>query len=165
MAFDIFIKIGDIKGEAQDAKYNGSDGWMDVLAWSWGASNSGSTHVGSGSGAGKANFQDISFTKYVDKATPDIMKSVANGKHHATAHLVVRRAGEKPLDYLVIDIEDAMLTSLSTGGSGGEDRLTENCSLNFDFFKLKYVEQMKDGSAGDQPEMSWSIASNAEEQA
>ncbi len=165
MAFDIFIKIGEIKGEAQDKTYNGADGWIDVLAWSWGASNSGSTHVGSGSGAGKANFQDISFTKYVDKASPDIVKCVAKGTHHATANLIVRRAGDNPLEYLTIDIEDAMLTSVSTGGSGGEDRLTENCTLNFDFFKLKYTEQMKDGTKGEAPEMSWSIASNAEEQA
>ena len=42
---------------------------IDVLAWSWGMSQSGSMHMGGG-GAGKVNVQDLSFTKYIDKSTP-----------------------------------------------------------------------------------------------
>ena len=162
MAFDMFIKIGAIKGEAQDSIYKGADGWIDVLAWSWGASNSGSTHVGSGSGTGKANFQDISITKYIDKADPDLLKATAKGTHHPEAQLVVRKAGDTPLDYLIIDMTDVLITSYSTGGSGGEDRLTANVSVNFGAFKVKYTEQMKDGSAGDQPEFAFDIAANVE---
>ena len=60
MAVDMFLALkGEIKGEAQDAKHKGE---IDVLAWSWGLSQSGSFHVGGGGGAGKANFQDISFS-------------------------------------------------------------------------------------------------------
>lgn len=162
MAYDMFLKVGEILGEAQDAKYPGTDGWIDVLAWSWGASNSGSTHVLSGSGTGKANFQDISTTKYVDKSSTDLLKSTANGKHHAEAQLIVRKAGEKPVDYLTITMNDVLITSYSTGGSGGEDRLTENVTLNFGSVKVKYTEQMTDGSTGDQPEMGWDIAANTE---
>lgn len=165
MAVDMFIKIGEIKGESRDSKYPGKDGWIDILAWSWGVSNSGTTHMGSGSGAGKANFQDISVTKYIDQASIDLMKSTAKGTHHGKASLVVRKAGDKPLDYLIIDMEDVMITSYSTGGSGGEDRLTENVSINFDFFKIKYTEQLKTGGAGVTPEFQWSIASQAEKPA
>lgn len=159
MAVDMFLKIGKILGEARDAKYNGKDGWMDILAWSWGVSNSGSTHMGSGSGSGKASFQDISVTKYIDKATPDLMRSATKGTHHDDATLIVRKAGDKPLDYLTITMEDVMITAYSTGGSGGEDRLTENVTINFDFFKIKYTEQLKTGGAGATPDFSWSIAS------
>ncbi|MEP6506288.1 MAG: type VI secretion system tube protein Hcp, partial [Betaproteobacteria bacterium] len=70
MAMDMFIKIGDLKGESVDKKHAGE---IDVLAWSWGISNSGSAHVGGGAGAGKANVQDLSFTKYIDKSSPDLM--------------------------------------------------------------------------------------------
>ena len=38
---------------------------IDVVAWSWDADNSGSTRVPSGADTGEANFQDISFTKYL----------------------------------------------------------------------------------------------------
>ena len=39
MAVDMFIKIGDIKGESRDKTHKEE---IDVLAWSWGMSNSGS---------------------------------------------------------------------------------------------------------------------------
>ncbi|WP_374595324.1 type VI secretion system tube protein Hcp, partial [Aquabacterium sp.] len=70
MAVDMFMKIGDVKGESRDKTHAGE---IDVLAWSWGVSNSGSAHTGGGAGAGKANVQDLSFTKYVDKASPPLL--------------------------------------------------------------------------------------------
>jgi len=38
-----------------------------------------------------------------------------------------------------------MVTSCSTGGSGGEDRLTENVTLNFAKITYHYQPQKKDG--------------------
>ena len=50
MAVDMFIKIGDVKGESKDKTHAEE---IDVLAWSWGMSQSGSMHMGGGGGAGK----------------------------------------------------------------------------------------------------------------
>ena len=160
MAMDIFIKIGALAGESVDKKHTGD---IDVLAWSWGMSNSGSTHAGSGSGAGKANVQDLSFTKYIDKSTPDLMLAACNGKHFDKAVLVVRKAGETPLEYLTITMSEVLITSVSTGGSGGEDRLTENVTLNFGKVKVDYVEQTKTGGGGAKPSMNWDIAANSKD--
>ncbi|HDS5282244.1 TPA: type VI secretion system receptor/chaperone Hcp, partial [Escherichia coli] len=55
MAVDMFIKIGDVKGESKDKTHAEE---IDVLAWSWGMSQSGSMHMGGGGGAGKVNVQD-----------------------------------------------------------------------------------------------------------
>ena len=136
MAVDMFIKIGDISGESRDKTHAGK---IDVLAWSWGVSNSGTTHTGGGGGAGKANVQDLSFTKYVDKASPPLLLASMKGTHYDEATLIVRKAGGTPLEYLKITLTEVLVTSVSTGGSGGEDRLTENVSLNF--AKIKYVYQ------------------------
>jgi len=160
MAMDIFIKIGALAGESVDKKHTGD---IDVLAWSWGMSNSGSTHGGSGSGAGKANVQDLSFTKYIDKSTPDLMLAACNGKHFDKAVLVVRKAGETPLEYLTVTMSEVLITSVSTGGSGGEDRLTENVTLNFGKVKVDYVEQTKTGGGGAKPSMNWDIAANSKD--
>ena len=160
MAMDMFIKIGSLQGEARD-KVHGKE--IDVLAWSWGLSNSGSAQVGGGAGAGKVNVQDLSFTKYIDKASPDLMLACCNGKHFDTATLVVRKAGEKPLEYLTVTMTEVMITSLSTGGSGGEDRLTENVTLNFAKVKVDYKEQTATGGVGATPTMSWDIAANVSE--
>lgn len=157
MAMDMFIKIDSLKGESKDKTHGGE---IDVLAWSWGASNSGSAHVGGGAGAGKVNVQDLSFTKYLDKSTPDLLLTTCNGKHWDQAVLVVRKAGETPLEYLKITMSEVLVTSISQGGSGGEDRLTENVTLNFAKVKVEYVEQTAKGGTGDKPSMGWDISQN-----
>jgi type VI secretion system secreted protein Hcp len=160
MAVDMFMKLGELKGESRDKTHKES---IDVLAWSWGMSNSGSAHQGGGMGAGKVNVQDLSFTKWIDIATPDIMLACCVGKHYPTAQLIVRKAGETPLEYLVIDMSDVMVTAVSTGGSGGEDRLTENVTLNFAKVKLTYTEQLATGGKGKTPSMIYNIAENVKE--
>ena len=93
-------------------------------------SQSGTTHSGPGGGAGKVNVQDLSFVHYVDKASANLMKMCCNGKHFEEATLVVRKAGEMPLEYMIITMKGGLISSVSTGGSGGEDRITENITLN-----------------------------------
>ena len=74
MAVDITLKIDGVDGES---KIDGHEGEIDVLAWSWGhESQSGSMHVGGGGGAGKANIQDVSLTKYVDKASTNLIRKL-----------------------------------------------------------------------------------------
>ena len=107
----------------------GDLGPFEVLAFSWGLSNSGSTHVGGGAGAGKANVQDVSLTKYIDQNSPDLFIAVASGSHFPQATLTfVGRAGSPVVE---IAMEDVLVTALSTGASGGESIPTENVSLNF----------------------------------
>lgn len=160
MAVDMFLDIeGEISGEAQDSSHKNT---IDVLAWSWGMSQSGSFHVGGGGGSGKANFQDISVTKYVDKASPILMKYCSNGDHFASAKLIVRKAGKTPLEYIIIEMTKVMVTSVSTGGSGGEDRLTENISLNFSDVKVIYTPQNDAGEGEAEIEYGWDIAGNVE---
>ncbi len=160
MAVDMFLVIPDVKGETEDAVYAKEKG-IDILAWSWGMSQSGSFHHGSGGGAGKANFQDISITKYVDSSSANLMLYCSQGEHYKEAKLIVRKAGgKKPLEYIKIDMKKVLVTSVSTGGSGGEDRLTENVTLNFAEVHYAYSRQKEDGS-GDTPiKYAWSIARN-----
>jgi type VI secretion system secreted protein Hcp len=158
MAVDMFMKLEGITGESKDQAHKGE---IDVLAWSWGVSNSGSAHVGGGAGAGKANFQDLSFTKYTDLSTAPLLLAVANGKHITKATLVVRKAGEKPLEYITIVMTECLVSSISTGGSGGEDRLTENVTINFAKVEVKYKEQAAAGGAAGTGDFKWDIAGNA----
>jgi type VI secretion system secreted protein Hcp len=158
MAVDMFIKIGDVKGESRDKTHKDE---IDVLAWGWGMSQSGATHTGGGGGSGKVSVQDISFTKYVDKSSAPLMMACCNGKHYPEATLVVRKAGESALEYLVIKMKQVIVTSINMGGSGGEDRLTENVTLNFAEFEYAYQPQKADGSKdGGVIETKWNIAEN-----
>jgi type VI secretion system secreted protein Hcp len=161
MAVDMFIRVGDIKGESRDKTHKEK---IDVLAWSWGMSNSGTAHVGGGAGAGKVNVQDVSFTKYVDASSAALMLACCNGKHYTDAELIVRKAGENPVEYIKVTLTEVMITAVSTGGSGGEDRLTENVTLNFAKVKFSYTEQDTTGKAKTPAkEMTWDIAENVKE--
>jgi type VI secretion system secreted protein Hcp len=159
MAVDFFLKLGDIKGESVDKSFKDQ---IDVLAWSWGMSNSGTTHMGGGGGSGKVNVQDLSFTHYIDTASPNLMLACCNGTHYDEATLTLRKAGGTPLVYLTITLNEVLVTSCSTGGSGGEDRLTENVSLNFASYKVEYQPQDDKGAAkGGVISAEYNIAENA----
>jgi type VI secretion system secreted protein Hcp len=154
----MFLKIeGEIEGESKDSVHTNA---IDVLAFSWGMSQSGSFHTGGGGGAGKASFQDISITKYIDNSSPILMLYCANGDHFENAELIVRKAGKDPLEYYKIKMIKVLITSVSTGGSGGEDRLTENVSLNFEKVELEYSKQKEDGSGDTAKEFKWDIGAN-----
>ena len=157
MAVDMFLKLNNIDGESVDKSHAKE---IDILSWSWGMSQSGTTHIAQGGGAGKVSVQDISITKYVDKASPTLMSKIATGEHITEATLTVRKAGKTPLEYIVITMEDVLISSISTGGSGGEDRLTENITLNFARVKSSYVPQKADGSGDPAIEFGHDIAKN-----
>ena len=99
-------------------------------------------------------------TKWVDQASPTLMLDCANGDHFPEATLFVRKAGKEPLEYIIIKMADVLITSVSTGGSGGEDRLTENVSLNFREVHMDYVPQKSDGSGEAAIPFKWDISQN-----
>lgn len=160
MAVDMILKIEGVDGES---KIKGHENEIDVLAWSWGMTQSGSMHVGGGGGSGKADVHDISLTKYIDKASINLMRNCLNGAHLGEAVLTVRKAGKDPVDYVVITISPVLVTSVSTGGSGGEDRLTENVTLNFGKVKTSYTPQKDDGTADAAIDLTWNVETNVEE--
>ena len=157
MAVDMFMKIDTVDGEAQDKTHKKE---IDVLSWHWGMSNSGSAHNGSGAGAGKCNVHDLTFTKWVDTSTPKWALACCAGKHFKDATLVIRKAGDQPVEYLKIKMETVLISGVSTGGSGSEERLTENITLNFSKVNLDYVPQDDKGKPGTAIPMSWDISAN-----
>lgn len=162
MAVDMFLELeGSIEGEAKDEEFEKT---IDILAWSWGLSQSGSFHTGGGGGAGKCNVQDISITKYVDRSSANLMQFCASGKHFEKGRLIVRKAGgETPLKFLEIRMKNILVSSVSTGGSGGEDRLTENVTLNFAKVELDYIPQKEDGTGDGKVPFTWDIERNTKE--
>lgn len=146
MAIDAFIKIDDLVGDSQDDKHAKE---IEVLSWSWGMSQLGSTHSGQGGGSGKVSVQDLSFVKRIDASSPNLIQMCCSGKHFTQALLTVRKAGGKtPVEYLKIKLEDLIVSNYSTGGSGeGGEIIHENVTLNFARFTVTYTPQDKAGAA------------------
>ncbi len=122
-----------------------------MLAYSWGVSNSGSTQVGGGGGAGKANVQDISITKSQDVNTVELLKKVTTGAHYATA--VVTTTDPATSATLEYDLQDVLVTSDSLGGSVGSSgpnasSPTENFSLDFARVTWTYTDAAGHSTSG-----------------
>ena len=105
-------------------------GSSPVVAWSWGASNSGSLVVG-----GHPNIQDLSLTRYTDGQSPLFFKYVAEGTHLPAAVLVDGSTTIALADVLVSSYSTAI--GSSTGNSAQTQPRTEN--ITFEFAQITYT--------------------------
>ncbi|MEA2478696.1 MAG: type secretion system secreted protein Hcp [Thermoleophilaceae bacterium] len=132
-AVDMHLKFSNaIDGESTDTGHGKE---VDVLAWSWGASRTSATR----SKAAGVALQELSFTKYVDRASPKLLKALYDGSTIDSATLTANKAATPTTPYLRFCMSDVRVNSMSTGGSGGEDRFTENVTLGFRRLTFEYT--------------------------
>ncbi len=144
MATDFFLDIEGIKGESTDGTHKGK---IEVDSFNWGCTNQGTMGRGGGGGAGKADFQDVHFTKQNDASTHDLIKSCATGKHFGKAVLTARKAGGDQKEFLIITMEDVFVSSFqSSGSAGGGSIPMESVTLNYT--KIKYEYKPQDNKGG-----------------
>jgi type VI secretion system secreted protein Hcp len=159
MASDIFAKIGDIKGESLDDKHKGE---IEVLSWSWGVQQSGTMAHGGGGGEGKASFNDFNFTHHIDKASPVLLKACATGEHIKEATITVRKAGKGQQEFLVIKMNDIIITGVAPSGAGDGAATAEHVALQFAKVDLEYKPQKADGSLDAGVHFKYDIKGNKE---
>lgn len=159
MASDIFGKIGDIKGESLDDKHKGE---IEILSWSWGVTQSGTMSHGGGGGEGKANFNDFNFTHHIDKASPVLLKACATGEHIKEATVTVRKAGKGQQEFLIIKMNDIIITGVAPSGAGDGAATAEHVALQFAKVDLEYKPQKQDGSLDAGVHFKYDIKGNKE---
>ena len=138
MAVDMFLKLDGIKGESHDDKHRGE---IELLSFSWGVSNSArACGAGGGGGAGKVSVSDLSIMKKIDSATPQLMEHCVSGKHISEGLITVRKAGEKPLEFLKIKLTEILVSSSQSGAGGATDPV-ESLTLNFTKFEVSNGNQ------------------------
>ena len=158
MASDIFAKIGDIKGESLDDKHKDE---IEVLSFSWGVTSSGGISTGGGAGAGKATFQDLSIVHQIDKASPLLLKACATGTHIKDAIITHRKAGKGQQEYLIVKLNDVIITGVTHGGASGQP-FSESVSLAFAKVDLEYKPQKPDGSLDAGTHFTYDLKANKE---
>ena len=141
-ASDIFLKIGDIKGETADKSHPNE---IEVLSWSWGVSGpiAGDTKKT----AQPACAQPLSVSKFVDRATPPLVTNAVLNTTTPSAKLTVRKAGAIPFEFLVVDLVGVTVKALTNGGTTFDDRMRENLTLGFASATITYTPQKSDGTA------------------
>jgi type VI secretion system secreted protein Hcp len=157
MSQDYFLKIEGIEGESQDKTHKNE---IEIESIAFGVAQGGGMGYGGGGGVGKATFQDISFTKKVDKATLKISEACASGKHIPTIVFTARKAGQNPHEFLLVTANDVIITGHSYSGSPSGE-MFESVSFNFTKIKFKYNEQNEKGGNKGGNEFGWNIKQNA----
>jgi type VI secretion system secreted protein Hcp len=142
MAVDFFLKLDSIDGESV------ADGHKDeiqLLSFSWGGHNVSSVAGTGGSGAGKVDLQDLSVTKYLDKATTPLFKALCSGTHIKTGTLTGVKTGTggggKP--FLTLSLKELFVTSQQISGSS--EIPMESLSFSYNEMKSEYSTQNEQG--------------------
>jgi type VI secretion system secreted protein Hcp len=156
MAIDYFLKIDGISGESSDSKHKNE---IELEAFGWGETNPGGATSG-GTGAGKVQMQDVSFTMSFNKASPRLLLSCATGKHIKQAVLTARKAGKSQQEYLIIKLSDIVVTSYQTGGSAQAEIPFDQVSIGFAKIHMEYRPQKADGSLDTPIQVGWDVVQN-----
>jgi type VI secretion system secreted protein Hcp len=140
MAVDFFLKLDGITGESVDDKHKD---WIQILSWSWGASQVTSVAGTGGSGAGKADLSDFSIMKFLDKASTPLFKSLTTGGHIKTGSMEAVKAGGNGKPFLKVDFQELFVTSQQLSASS--EVPTESVSFSYNQIKVEYSTQDEKG--------------------
>lgn len=141
-AVDMFLKVDGIKGESADIRHRDE---IDVLSWSWGVAAREEARAGK-----RGCVRDISLTKLVDKATPPLVGAAALGTLIPRAVLTVRKLTAAPsgLEFLVVEMNQVLVTSVQQAASSGSDQVFEQFTLKAETILVTYRPQNADGTGG-----------------
>jgi len=156
-AIDYFLKLDGISGESKDSKHKGE---IEVLSFSFGETQSRPSGTGGGGGAGKVKMSEFSFTARTTKASPQLFLSCAQGKHLKEAVLTVRKAGGSQQEYLIIKLNDVLVSAYALGSVEGESEPHDAFSLNFIKLSYDYKPQKADGSLDAPVHAGWDLSRN-----
>jgi type VI secretion system secreted protein Hcp len=160
MAYDAFLKLAGVTGESQKALHAGE---IDLLSFSWGASNSSSVDTGTGASVGKVAVGDFSIIKATDKSSPTIFNRCCDGSVIAQAVVTLQKSAGAagPLAYLVYTFTNVYITSVQWSGNGSlGDTPTESVTFCSEVATIDYTPQKNDGSAGEAIHGGWDVGQN-----
>jgi type VI secretion system secreted protein Hcp len=113
---------------------------VDILSFSWGASNSAVFGAGSSGGesrAGRADVSHVSIMKVLDKTSPSIFSNCVTGDYINTVDVqYFKPMGNKQDVYFKIHMEKVVITSVQLSGSN--ENPTESVSFAFAKIKVSY---------------------------
>jgi type VI secretion system secreted protein Hcp len=120
---------------------------IDILSFSFGASQTSVIGVGSSGGearAGRANLSDLSIMKVVDKVSPLLFDDCVTGNYLKKVDIIYDKPmGDQQEEYFKIHLEDALITSVQISGSN-ENPME---SVTFAYSKIKVSYNPEEGGS------------------
>lgn len=125
-AFDAYLKIDTVVGESSDTNHVN---WIDIESFAQGANQ-----------PGKATFSNLCLLKSIDRSSPVLAQSCANGAHFAYAVLEFVTTDASRTRFYQLGLTNVGVTSVSTQGDTGDARPTETLCLTFTSIGWDYTE-------------------------
>jgi type VI protein secretion system component Hcp len=141
---------------------SGRSNWVELEGLSLSSSNTVSFgSAGPGASVGKVNFEDALFVKSVDRLTPQIFLSLAQGS--TLENLVVEfvsTLGPNPAVVFRVEFKLVAFTSLSTDSADGESQLRENVKFAYGAMRLTHWPINSNGTLGTPVTRAWNRVRN-----
>ena len=156
---DFLLQLEGIKGESRDAKFPDQ---IEVESWSFGLSQTGSFGYGvSGGGAGKVQFQDLSFVTKMSCASPRMQTACVSGEHIPKGVLTCRKAGGQGAVFYTVTLTDLLISSYTVKAEDEAARLpVDFVTLNFAKIEVAYATQGGGGGVGAAVKAGWDLNRN-----
>lgn len=135
MAFDAFLKLGDIKGESQ---VKGFEDQIQIESFHWGVANSGGIGGGGGSTGGVTTRQDFLFTAGSSKASPELFLACATGENIKEGLLTLRSAGASQVPFSTIKLTTVVVSAYDQAGSDDGSNPVDEFSLRYGKLEFTY---------------------------
>ena len=134
-ALDTFLKVPGAPGESTDKDHKGE---IEILSWSWGATNLGKDGV---------LLAPFTWTQSLDSAFVPLFLGLVNDTEFDPVQLAVRRVGEKASsDFFKMTFSDAHVLTLSSSGEG--DSILVTGSMSYSGIAMSYCPQDAKGGLG-----------------
>jgi type VI secretion system secreted protein Hcp len=151
---DAFIKLDTIAGEATDKAHKDE---IVVDSFTFGSSSSSSLTSGAAS-VGKAQFDVLTFSHHVDRASAALLLAVAKGTSLKSAVLTARK-GKSTHEFLKVTLSDVLVTSVKIVGDD-DDGAREEVTLRFGKITFEYFTVLPDGKSVPAGKMGWDVVTN-----
>jgi type VI secretion system secreted protein Hcp len=156
--YEIHLDLASIQGESLSAAHPNE---IELTSFSWGVSNSPvNTSTGLVKG-GKVSMTEVTVTKFIDKASVQLLKASATGQILKTAKITWSKStgGKKPEDFITITLTGVLISSVQqTSSRESEGMGTEKVTLSFDKVNVDYKVQDKTGLLISAGQMAYDLA-------
>ena len=159
--WDAYLTVEGVTGESERA---GHEGEIELLSFSFGASNPSSIGTGGGGGIGTVNIHSFTFEKKTDAASAELFKQCCKGKHFETGKVTLYKAGGEggPVDYLIFEFTEVYVDDIQWAGSEGGGIPTEVVSFSFGKIVVTYNQQDGGGAKTGSFMGSWNLKTKDE---
>jgi type VI secretion system secreted protein Hcp len=155
----ILMKVPSVTGTSM---LKGYEGQIELKSFSHGITMQVTGDVSNSERtSGKPRHQDFRITKYMDKSSPTLNQKLCQGADLGAVVVTLgRNDNGTVIPLIVYTFGQAMLSSMSVGGGGG-DKPIETLSLNYGSIQWDYTNQKETGGTGGTASTSWNVADNA----